>query len=269
MWSFGRMSFRIDTEHTRHERLRLKNMNDVAPDQSDNISILTANKRGRSTSRLNELNELFVDQARTAQGPVLDLGCAFGIAALAALHAGAKVIANDIDPAHLAAVHAAAPTHLLNRLQLSLAAFPSELELPSHSLAVIHASNLLNFLSGEEIEEGFRKVARWLMPGGRFLSISGTPYAANIRDFIPRYEHNRSNRLRWPGECHDLHSISQHPTMKELPQFLHLLDPDVLCRSAQEAGLIVEQSKWIHRRDTPSYIALDGRENVIFVARVP
>jgi SAM-dependent methyltransferase len=236
-------------------------------DKFDEVSIVTNNVRGRTTTRLNEINERFVELARTARQPVLDLGCAFGVAALAALETGAQVIANDIDPCHLAAVRAAAPEAARVRLETKLGAFPWDLQFPPDSLKLVHASNLLNFLRGHEIDEGFRRVGSWLVSGGRFLSISGTPFARNIAAFVPIYKSNRAADVEWPGECPDLTVISDHPTIKELPRFLHLLDPEVLSRSAQRAGLVVEEAYFFHRRDTPSYIELDGRENVVLVAR--
>ncbi|SDU49202.1 class I SAM-dependent methyltransferase [Stappia sp. ES.058] len=233
------------------------------------VSLVTANRRGRTTTRLNEINMRFADLAGTANLPVLDLGCAFGVATHAALEAGATVHANDIDPAHLEATARDAPPGTWERLHLAPGAFPAELDFPPESLSLVHASNLLNFLTGEEIEAGFAKIAGWLEPGGRFLSISGSPYAANIRAFGPVYDSNRAAGLQWPGECHDLPAVSDDPTIRELPMFLHLVDPDVLTRAARAAGLVVEEARFFHRAGTPDYIALDGRENVVFVARKP
>ena len=233
------------------------------------VSLVTANRRGRTTTRLNEINRRFAELAGRASRPVLDLGCAFGVATHAALEAGATVHANDIDPAHLEATARDAPAGTAQRLHLVPGGFPADLEFAPGSLSLVHASNLLNFLSGAEIETGLAKIAAWLEPGGRFLSISGSPYAANIRAFGAIYEANRAAGVPWPGECHDLPAISDDPTISELPRFLHLLDPDVLSRAARAAGLEVEEAQFFHRAGTPDYIALDGRENVVFVARKP
>lgn len=239
------------------------------PPGSPGESLVTANLRGRTTTRLNEINARFAALAGAAALPVLDLGCAFGVATHAALAAGATVHANDIDPRHLEETEKNAPAGTRGRLHLVPGAFPAELDFPEGSLALVHASNLLNFLRGEEIAEGFVRVARWLAPGGRFLSISGSPYAANIRGFIPVYEENVARGLAWPGECHGLRRYSDDPTIGELPDTLHLLDPDVLSRAARAAGLEVEEAHFFHRAGTPDYIALDGRENTVLVARKP
>ncbi len=236
---------------------------------TDAASIVTLNGLGRTTTDLNEISERFVEISRTTQRPVLDIGCAMGVAALAALEAGAVVHANDVDSEHLRIVLENAPEALRDRLVPVAGRFPDDLSYEEAALDMIHASNLLNFLTGDEIEYAFSSIARWLAPGGVFLSMSGSPYASNIRGFIPVYEAGVAAGVRWPGECTDLQAYSDDPTVEELPRFLHLLDPDVLERSARAAGLVVEQAEYFNRRGTPSYIRLDGRENVVLVARKP
>ncbi|MGA9580745.1 MAG: class I SAM-dependent methyltransferase [Allosphingosinicella sp.] len=235
--------------------------------QGDAASLVTLNRLGRTSGILNEVNERFVALAARARQPVLDIGCATGVVALAALDAGATVVANDISPDHLEATRLAAPEEALSRLVLDSRRFPEELDFASGSLSHIHAANLLNFLTGSEIEKGLVRVADWLEEGGMFLSISGSPYARNVMPFIVEYERRRAEGDRWPGYCRRLHHLSDDPTLLELPAELHLLDPDVLARSATAVGLEVVEARFIHRRNTPSYIALDGQENAILIAR--
>lgn len=230
-------------------------------------SVVTLNNLGRTTTQLNEINARFVEVSRTAKRPVLDIGCAMGVATHAALKVGATVHANDVDPEHLAIVARDADAASRHRLELHSGRFPHDLAFEAGGFDAVHASNLLNFLSGEEIETGLAAIAHWLAPNGLFLSISGTPYAANIRNFIPDYEAGVARGERWPGECDDLRRYSDDPTMSELPPKLHLLDPDVLARSARKVGLHVEEARFFSRQGTPDYIRLDGRENVMFVAR--
>lgn len=232
-------------------------------------SVVTLNRLGRTATVPNEINVRFAALAARAALPVLDIGCAMGVAALAALRAGARVYANDIDPAHLALVRQAVLPADADRLTTVAGRFPDGLSYPPATFAAIHACNLLNFLTGAEIDRGFAAIARWLAPGGVFLSMSGSPYAANIRGFIPVYAANVAAGMAWPGECADLQALSDDPTLKELPRFLHLLDPTVLSRSAAGAGLEVVEAHFFARRGTPDYIRLDGRENVVLVARKP
>jgi SAM-dependent methyltransferase len=198
--------------------------------------------------------------------PPLDIGCAFGVAVLEALERGATVIANDISDDHLRYIKRAAPQRVRSRLTTVLGYFPRDLEFREASLASVHASNLFNFLTGQEIEEGAAKIAHWLVPGGKIFIIAGTPYADNIKGFISTYEARRRSGVRWPGECEKLSDYSDDPTILELPEFLHLLDDVVLRRTFEEAGLHVDESFIFHRRHTPRYISYDGRENVCIVA---
>lgn len=237
--------------------------------QVDEFSVSTPNRRGRTTSVLNEINEEFVACAASSHRPVLDIGCAYGIASLAALATGASVIANDIDGSMLHALEAQVPHAARHRLTLLCVSFPHELELPPDSLDAAHASNLLNFLRGDEIDSGLAKLFCWLAPGGRIFSISGTPWAANVRRFIPVFEQRLAKGLRWPGECESFQDYVDGPTASELPNFLHLLDDKTLGRALQRAGFEVELLECFHRRHTPTYISLDGRENVRFIARKP
>ncbi len=232
-----------------------------------NESVVTLNKLGRTTTVLNEINQRFVEEARHANRPVLDLGCAMGVATLAALEVGATVYANDVDENHLKAIQESVSLSAKKRLHTISGWFPEDLDFEANSFDVIHASNLLNFLSGPEIDRGLQRIYEWLSPNGIFLSISGSPYAANIKGFIPEYEKAVALGETWPGECDNLKQYSSDPTISELPDRLHLLDPYVLSRSAKLAGMHVEESYLFNRRDTPKYIALDGRENVVLIAR--
>lgn len=238
-----------------------------AASPADAASIVTFNRLGRTSRILNEVNEQFVALAAGATLPVLDIGSATGVVALAALEAGARVIANDVSGDHLAALATAAPKPWRTRLALDRRRFPDRLDFAPGTLAHVHASNLLNFLTGDEIDCGFARIASWLADGGTFLSMSGSPYARNVALFIPEYEARQAAGEAWPGYCTTIHTLSDDPTLCELPPALHLLDPKVLARSASAAGLSVVEARFFHRRDTPGYIAWDGRENVILLAR--
>lgn len=232
------------------------------------ISLVTANRKGRTSSFLNEVSEAFVGHAKTASKPVIDLGCAFGVASIAALEAGASVIAIDVSREHVEAVVKGAGS-LGSRLQTAVASFPDQLDFPPESISSVHASNLLNFLDGESLTRGLAKVFRWLEPGGMFFSISGTPYARNVQGFISTYEARREDGAAWPGECEDLRKYSNDPTLAELPPQLHLLDDSVLRRAAIKTGFQVVECAMFRRANTPSYIALDGRENVKLIVMKP
>lgn len=219
---------------------------------------------GWTSNQLNALSQLFVDFCSTNSLPVLDIGAAYGVATLPALVAGAHVIANDIDAAHLAQLELAAGVQ--PRLQLLPGRFPDQLELPSDSLGAVHASNVLHFLDGAELSLGATKIAKWLVPGGRLFVHAGTPYQQPFSRFIPQYEQRVAAGEPWPGYVVDTREISSHRRLSQIPPSIHLLDAQVLTRVFEGAGLTMERV-WLYRRhDLPRSMHLDGREGVALLA---
>lgn len=231
--------------------------------------VITLNKKGRTTLAPNEYSQKFINYAAQCQTPVLDIGVAFGVATIPALEKGATVIANDIEEKHLEILYERTPRKMRSRLLLKWARFPDQLNFPDNSLSAVHASNLLNFLRGEEIDEGVGLIFRWLRPQGKVFINSGTPYAGNIRDFIPIYEERKRKAYKWPGEVDNIQFYSSHPTIQELPAFLHLLDDEILAKVFRDAGFRIDVVEMYHRANLPDYLHYDGRENVGLIATKP
>jgi polyketide synthase PksJ len=229
----------------------------------------TLNSRGHTTAEPNAEGKAFIEFARTVVRPVLDIGAAFGVTTLPALNAGATVIANDIDERHLEILTSHCPDERKRRLVTLLGPFPNAYDFAPDTLAAVHASSLLNYLPGLEIESGVRRIFRWLCPGGMVYTNSGSPYAANLGRFVMEYDRRKNRGLRWPGEVHDLHTWSNDPTMTDLPEFLHLLEPETVAPTFEEAGFQILESKLDGRKDLPSYLRLDGRECFSLIARKP
>lgn len=227
----------------------------------------TRNRMGWASRHLNPISEEFV---RFCAGgltlPVLDIGAGLGTATLPALAAGARVIANDLDPTHLSEIQRATPEPDRDRLTLLEGAFP-RLQIADHSLAAAHASSVLHFLNGKQIEEGFRRLARCIVPGGRVFIQAATPYQQPFTPFLEEYQRRIAADKKWPGWIVKLSHYCQHRQVGQMPKSIHLLDETVLARAAEQAGLIVERV-WLYQRDDlPESIRLDGREAVGLIAR--
>lgn len=231
--------------------------------------IPTRNQTGWASNQLNEVSEQFVDFCRTAERPVLDIGAGFGLAALAALDAGATVMANDLDPDHLTAIGNAANPASAPRLQLVRGRFPRDLKFPAASFAAIHASNVLHFLTGPQLSAGFASIAHWLVPGGKLFVQASTPWQQPFRDFVPAFETRQNTGEEWPGWIANTADYSKHRMLSQIPKSIHLLDDATLRRSATAAGLIVENAWLYRRRDLPASLFLDGRECAGLIARKP
>ncbi len=100
----------------------------------------------------------------------MDVGAAYGVAALPALLTGAKVIAVDIDPDHLRAIEKAPLRKPCARTFSHLPNVFLIFEMPAESLSAIYLSQVLPFLTGSEIELGARKIYDWLVPRGEYSS---------------------------------------------------------------------------------------------------
>lgn len=214
---------------------------------------------GWASIHLSPLTEAFA--AFAGPGPALDIGGAPGLAALRALDHGAEVIANDLDASLLHALPAQHP-----RLHVKAGRFPRGLHFEAETLGAVHASNVLHFLTGKQMEEGFRAIARWLRPGGKLFAQASTPYQAQFAAFIPEYERRLAAGMAWPGWLEKAAEFAAHRQMGQMPRSLHLLDDVVLARAARDAGLEVERA-WLGRLpDFPRTLWLDDRETAALIA---
>ncbi len=228
--------------------------------------IPTNNQTGWASNQLNELSERFVAHCRTVILPVLDIGAAFGIASLAALEAGATVIANDLEPSHLAEIAKSVPPGRAANLILIPGRFPRHLRFAENSLSAVHASNVLHFLTGPQLEQGFASIAHWLAPGGKLFIQASTPWQQPWQEFVPVFQARRKAGAEWPGWIEDTREYSTHRKLSQIPPSIHLLDDATLRRKALAAGLDVEDAYLYRRRDLPASLFLDGRECAALIA---
>jgi SAM-dependent methyltransferase len=228
--------------------------------------IPTRNHTGWSSNTLNELSAEFVQSCKPGLH-VLDIGAALGIATLPALARGATVIANDSDPQHLNQIAQACPPEHRDRLHLVPGRFPRQLTLPPASLDAIHASNVLHFLTGRQLEIGAQSMRHWLKPNGKLFLLAATPYSKPFAPFLPEYERRVEAADPFPGWIENTRQFSTHRLLDRLPKSIHLLDPTVLTRVLDQAGFRVTAASLFRRRDLPASMHLDGRECVRLIAQ--
>lgn len=228
--------------------------------------IKTLNRMGYMTTGLDRFSAAFVEFAPKAPGPCLDAGAAYGVATLAALSSGARVIANDLDPRHLEILGARVPAESRGRLTLAPGAFPDALALAPGSLGAALACRLLHFFDGPALERAAAKLHEWLAPGGKAFVVCETPFIGTARRFMPTYLERKKAGARWPGLIEDT-SVFDPDRAAQLPPLVHLLDEDVLRRVFEGAGFTVERCELFARPEFPPQIRLDGRESVGLIAR--
>jgi SAM-dependent methyltransferase len=229
--------------------------------------VATRNQQGWTSSHLNEMSELFLQHCRAHPGlRVIDIGAAYGIAARAALTAGAQVIANDLSEAHLQELAASVDPADRERLTLLSGRFPRDVRLEAGTLGAVHASNVLHFLTGPQLRNGIEKFWWWLAPGGRVFLHAGTPYQRPFAAFVPEYESRMAAGAEWPGWIENTRAVSEHRLLSQIPRALHLLDDVILGRELERAGFTIERIRLYRRHDLSSTMHLDGREGVGVIA---
>jgi len=208
----------------------------------------------------------FIDAAVASNEWSLDIGCAYGVQTEAALEAGARVMANDLDKGHLQILWNKTPAELRANLKVAWGPFP-DVELPIEQFGAILAQRVLHFLDGSTLERAARRIAQLLVPGGQVFARVISPYNKIYQSFIPEYERRKQAGERWPGFVPD---HSKYTTVKEELEAMghtqiHLLEPEIFARAFTEAGLIIETCQWC---PIPvEWVHLDGRESVVLIAR--
>ncbi|MEZ5459456.1 MAG: methyltransferase domain-containing protein [Steroidobacteraceae bacterium] len=229
-------------------------------------AIPTLNGTGFMLEALDEYALAFIDAAAHSPGEVLDIGCAYGVATLAALERGARVCASDMERAHLALLEQRVPTGQRARLRTQVGVLP-DIDFPPGSFDAILASRVLHFLDGETLPRAVAAIARWLRPGGRVFLVADTPYMPSWSEIVPQYEDRKRAGARWPGYIADFRRYTAKRADGLGPQFLNTLDPDLLARECEAAGLVVERAGWFGMQRLGPVSS--GREHAGCIARRP
>ena len=236
------------------------------PAPEPNGFVKTLNSMGYMTSSLDPFSRAFVEFAPQAPGRCLDIGAAYGIASLAALHNGAAVVANDIDERHLQILSGRTPASLRDRLTLAPGNFPDHIDFPAGSFGAVLLCRVMHFFDGPTIERAAEKLRSWLAPGGKAFVVSETPFLKTALTFFPTYQARLKAGDPWPGM---VDNVGAHDPKREgtLPRRMHLLDETILRRVFSHAGFAIERLQLFARPDFPADLQLDGRESVGLIAR--
>jgi hypothetical protein len=108
----------------------------------------------------------------------------------------------------------------------------------------------------------------WLRPGGRLFLVVDTPYMPGWAAIAPGYEAAKARGEPWPGYIPDFSVFTRNNDFNTPgPKFLNTLDPDILARECELAGLVVEHTGWFGMQRLGE--ASGGREHAGCVARRP
>lgn len=211
----------------------------------------TLNRRGFMSESLDYFSARFVEYAAQCSAPVLDIGCAYGVATRAALERGARVHACDMEAGHVDILERETPAEQRGRLTTSVGELPG-VDFPGQAFAAILCARVLHFLRGEDIRTAVRKMRDWLEPGGCLFLVADTPYSGFWFSGAPEYERRKAAGAEWPGMIEDIRIYLKDTALAEgmLP-YLNPLDPDLLQRECIGAGLEVEQAAFVGREGSP------------------
>lgn len=237
--------------------------NDRLPESPIAGLVPTMNNTGWMTESLDEISTAFTEYAGGRADESLDIGCAYGVATLAALEKGARVLACDIEPRHLDILAQRVPAGARDRFRSRPGTLP-DVDFDAGSFGAILAARVLHFLDGDAIEQAVAKMRVWLKPGGRLFLVADSPYTGPWKDQADAYERRKAAGEPWPGFIAD-YARYLPPTADpaEHPTFINPMDPDILRRVCEQAGLEVLEARFL----TGSTRWSSGRDHAGVVAR--
>jgi SAM-dependent methyltransferase len=225
-------------------------------------AIPTLNGTGFMLEALDGYANDFIRFAADDPGEVLDIGCAYGVATLAALAAGARVCACDMEERHVELLRERTPPEHRARLRTVVGALPG-VQFPSASFGAILASRVVHFLDGPDLTRAVVAMQDWLRPGGQLYLVADSPYMPQWNRIVPSYEAAKAHGQPWPGYIADF-SQFMSPGARG-PAFLNTLDPDILARECRAAGFEIVRAGFFGMERLGG--AANGREHAGCVAR--
>ncbi|MCP5002452.1 MAG: amino acid adenylation domain-containing protein, partial [Planctomycetes bacterium] len=230
-----------DVEKPVHPVLkRVDVLDDFKAAMETNGVIPTLNRTGFMLERLNAYSEYFADYAGQCEGEVLDIGCAYGVATIAALERGGRVLAVDMEQRHLDILQDRIRDVVKKRIRTQQGLLPG-INFEDEFFAAIHAGRVIHFLSPDDVKVTIQKMYRWLQPGGKLILTTDTPYAGYWASKAPDYESRKKTGDLWPGFIENVSEFFDAQVIEGGPSLINPLDPDVLNRECSAAGLVVEK----------------------------
>lgn len=221
-----------------------------------------ANRCGWTSTVPNPMTCRFLDLIRKIENPrVIDIGAGYGVASIPAMEAGAYVIVNEIDQSQLDHIaNLACDKKLQGQFQLLNAVLPN---LPDNlPLDAVHASNVLHFLTGDEIVLAAQWMHRNLKSGGKAFLQMQSPWCGQLHSFLQEYETRKAAGLEWPGEIKDAPRYAVEEIRHMMSDFTHVLEAEIVSKVFQDAGFSIEYADYYTRPGLPDVCKFDGRENL-------
>eukprot|EP00056_Hartaetosiga_gracilis_P003520 m.64473 g.64473 ORF g.64473 m.64473 type:complete len:452 (+) comp11485_c1_seq1:116-1471(+) len=242
-----------------------------AKQRSNSTFVLTKNEFGVSYTSPTRIMLDWIQRA-TEQlvAPMMEIGCAYGVATLDALARGAGVFAIDIDKDHLESLADSAAKHgvPVEQLWCVQGKVPDVLDdMEDESVSHVLAANVLHFLTPKELTETLKHLHR-LMSHDSYLYIEvDSPFINGLGPLYYLYILKKALGFKFPGYFW-LPSFLLPPRLRGANVF-HFMDVDTIVHAAREAKFhVVDAGYHPSPVETDTYkFNLDGRESCVLVAR--
>ncbi|WP_131783937.1 class I SAM-dependent methyltransferase [Legionella gresilensis] len=238
------------------------------PAEWDQKLVKTQNAMGVMFKELSPAAYSFVQYAKIATLPLLDIGAAYGVATIPALKNGAKVIACDLSDEHLLILRQSTDQEFLFNLETLSKKYPDELHFDNKSLSGILISNVLHFMDGESITNGLHKCFKWLNHDDKLFVTVMTPHLSFYYPLIPDYKTRVREGAKWPGMFNPK-LVASDKWRDNLPDFVHLFEIDTLKKVINQAGFEIEKIKYFFYQNFPDEHRTDGKEFISLCAIKP
>ncbi len=229
--------------------------------------IKTKNKMGIMTVENSPPSKAFIDYAKIAKNPILDIGCAYGAVVIPAILNGARVIGCDLDKEHLSILEESVDKKYLHLLQTTSDSFPNKLDFENESLSAVHISMVLHFMKGKEILAGLKKCYQWLEPGGKLYVVNMTPYLGLFKwqELSTFYNERVKDGEEWPGEI-NCKEFTKDGWTNQLPEFAHFFDINSMRSITERSGFTVDDIYYFCYENIPDDYKTNGKEYVGIIA---
>ncbi|MBS0286473.1 MAG: class I SAM-dependent methyltransferase [Proteobacteria bacterium] len=213
-------------------------------------SLVTFNKQGfdvvdAATAQDSFLIQSISDFSKHATHPILEIGGGYGRLSQIMLAQGATVIENDLDMRHLIYGRKLIAPELRDHLYLNAHRFPRAVILKPNSLSGVVLHRVIHLMTPDEIEEGFAKINKWLVPGGKIFIAVLPPQHIKYRDkVLATYEQRWQQGQAWPGAGFNSKMLLPEQAYA-LPKTLHVMDERPLKLALEKYGFKVEKYGFI------------------------
>ena len=259
----------------------LQNYRDLGlklPEAEQDGRIQTLNKKGAMSPVFDDATVAFINQSQGKK--VLDVGGAYGKTMIECLTRFSDVTytINDLDERHLFIAanelnNAKIEEQTLNRIRFIAKDFADINTDEKYDLVLV--GRVLHFLKPDQATKVISNISQILKPGGQVFVVAITPYVKRYKSFIKVYEMRLANGVEYPGYVKSLRTwLNRNATSKsQISQIsdttFMFMDNKVLSKLFNRSGLQVSKCDMVPLKYKSASWSLDGRENVILIAKKP